>query len=86
VVTLADAIRSMTSLPATVFAIPERGLVREGLMADMVVFDLATVADHATYTDPHRLSEGMVHVLINGMHVVADGQFTDARAGRVLRR
>jgi N-acyl-D-aspartate/D-glutamate deacylase len=86
VVTLAEAIRSMTSLPATVFAIPGRGLVREGLIADVVVFDLATVADRATYADPHRLSEGMVHVFVNGTRAVADGQCTGARAGRVLHR
>jgi N-acyl-D-aspartate/D-glutamate deacylase len=86
VVTLADAIRSMTSLPASVFAIPERGLVREGMIADLVVFDLAAVADRAIYTDPHRVSEGMVHVLVNGTVAIADGQCTGARAGRVLRR
>jgi N-acyl-D-amino-acid deacylase len=85
VITLADAIRSMTSLPASVFAIPERGLVREGMIADVVVFDLATIADHATYADPHRLSEGMVYVLVNGTPAIADARFTGARAGRVLR-
>jgi N-acyl-D-amino-acid deacylase len=85
VITLADAIRSMTSLPASVFAIPERGLVRAGMIADVVVFDPATIADHATYADPHRLSEGMVYVLVSGTPAIADGQFTGVRAGRVLR-
>lgn len=85
VLTLAEAIRSMTSLPAAVFSIPDRGIVHEGMIADLVVFDPRTVTDRATYADPHRLSEGMVHVIVNGTPAVADGQFTGARAGRVLR-
>ncbi len=86
VIGLADAIRSMTSLPAVVFSIPDRGLVREGMVADLVVFDAETITDQATYADPHQLSEGMVHVLVNGTLSISDGRFTDARAGRVLRR
>lgn len=84
-ITLADAIRSMTSLPATVFSLADRGIVREGMFADLVVFDAATLTDRATYADPHQLSEGLVHVLVNGTLAVTDGQFADARAGRVLR-
>ena len=86
VITLADAIRGMTSLPATIFSIPDRGLVREGMVADLAVFDLETISDRATYADPHQLSQGMLHVLVNGMAVVADGRFTGARPGIVLRR
>jgi N-acyl-D-aspartate/D-glutamate deacylase len=86
VITLADAIRSMTSLPATVFSIPDRGLVQEGMVADLVVFDLETITDRATYSDPHQLSEGMVYVLVNGTAAIADGRSTGARAGLVLRR
>ena len=84
--TLEKAIRSMTSLPADVFGFGERGRLREGAVADVAVFDLDRVRDLATYTDPHRLSEGMVHVFVNGTAAIRDGVFTEARAGRVLRR
>jgi len=86
VIDLADAIRSMTSLPAGVFSIRDRGLVREGMVADLVVFDAEAITDRATYADPHQLSEGMVHVLVNGTPSITDGRYTGARAGRVLRR
>ena len=66
VVDLPTAIRSMTSLPADVFRMSDRGRLREGAVADVVVFDLARLRDRATYTDPHQLSEGMVHVFVNG--------------------
>ena len=84
IVSLGAAIRSMTSLPAEVFGFEERGRLREGAVADIVVFDLERVRDLATYTDPHRLSEGMVHVFVNGTAAIRDGVLTDARAGRVL--
>jgi N-acyl-D-aspartate/D-glutamate deacylase len=86
VVSLEDAIRSMTSLPATVFGMPDRGVLRVGAVADIAVFDLAAVRDVATYTDPHHYSEGMVHVLVNGVPTIQDGDFTDRRAGRVLQK
>jgi len=86
VVGLAFAIRSMTSLPAQVYRIPDRGLLREGMMADVVVFDLAQVKDNATFTEPHQLAEGMVHVFVNGKAAIRDGEFTGALAGRVLRK
>ena len=86
VVGLADAVRSMTSLPATVYRVPDRGVLRPGAFADVVVFDLASVRDRATYEDPHHVAEGMVHVLVNGRFAIRDGAFTDERAGRVLRR
>lgn len=86
VVDLGQAIRSMTSLPAAVFRVKDRGQIREGAFADLVVFDLARVRDLATYQEPHQLSEGMVHVLVNG-HLAVDGtRFTGERAGRVLSR
>jgi N-acyl-D-amino-acid deacylase len=81
-----DAIRTMTSLPARVYGIRDRGVVREGAFADLVVFDLGAVEDPATFTDPHRLARGMVHVMVNGEWVLRDGALTDARPGRVLRR
>jgi N-acyl-D-aspartate/D-glutamate deacylase len=83
---LEDAVRSMTSLPATVYRVRDRGTVRAGAFADLVVFDLARVRDRATYTQPHQLSEGMVYVLVNGKLAVEDGRITSARAGGVLSR
>jgi N-acyl-D-aspartate/D-glutamate deacylase len=85
-VSLEDAIRSMTSLPAAVFGMPDRGVLREGAAADIAVFDLDRVRDVATYTDPHHYSEGMVHVLVNGVPAIRDGRFTGRRAGDVLQR
>jgi N-acyl-D-amino-acid deacylase len=86
VITLEHAIRSMTSLPARVYRMPDRGELRMGAIADIVVFDLARVRERATYAQPHHLSEGMVHVFVNGRPAVKDGAFTGERAGRVLRK
>jgi N-acyl-D-aspartate/D-glutamate deacylase len=86
VIPLEHAIRSMTSLPSRVFRMSDRGEVRPGAFADLIVFDLERVRDTATYTEPHRLAEGMVHVFVNGRPAVADGVQTTERAGRVLRR
>jgi N-acyl-D-aspartate/D-glutamate deacylase len=85
-VTLESAVRSMTSLPAAVFGMPDRGLLRAGAAADVVVFDLDRVRDTAEYTDPHRLAEGMVWVFVNGRTAIRNGTFEDVRAGRVLRK
>jgi N-acyl-D-amino-acid deacylase len=85
VVGLAHAIRSMTSLPATVFGLEGRGILRRGAVADVVVFDLDRIAERATYADPHQLSEGVVHVLVNGIVAVREGKPTSALAGQVLR-
>lgn len=82
---LEEAIRRMTSLPASVFRIPERGQIQEGFWADLVVFDPKTVRDRATFTDPHQYPEGIKHVLVNGQTVVEDSEPTPARPGRVLR-
>jgi gamma-glutamyltranspeptidase len=78
------AIRSMTSLPARVYRLPARGLLQEGMMADVVVFDLEKLRDRATFTEPHQLAEGMVHVFVNGVAAIRNGSFTDAMAGRTL--
>lgn len=86
VVDLAAAIRSMTSLPASVYRLPDRGVLRPGAVADVVVFDLAKVRDRATYENPHQVAEGMVHVLVNGRFAIRDAKFTGERAGAVLRR
>jgi N-acyl-D-aspartate/D-glutamate deacylase len=86
VVDLAGAIRGMTSLPATVFRIPDRGILRAGAIADVVVFDLARIDDPATFADPHRLGEGMAHVLVNGQPALTGGSFSATLHGRVLAR
>jgi N-acyl-D-amino-acid deacylase len=86
VVDLASAIRSMTGLPAQVFRMSDRGLLREGMRADVVVFDLERVNDTATFTKPHQLAEGVVQVFVNGQAAIRDGEFTGALAGRVLRK
>ena len=83
--TLEEAIRKMTSLPAARMKLWDRGLVRPGFMADLVVFDPATVRDRSTFANPKQYSEGMRYVLVNGEFVVDDGRITQARPGRALR-
>jgi N-acyl-D-amino-acid deacylase len=84
VLDLPFAIRSMTSLPAQVFGIKDRGQIRSGAYADIVLFDPAKVNDAATYQEPHQLAEGMTHIIVNGVLVRDGGNFTGALAGRVL--
>lgn len=86
VVDLASAIRSMTSLPARVYRIPERGQLQVGNVADIVIFDLNTITDNATFDEPHQLSTGMVHVLVNGSFAIEDGRLNEKLSGRVLTR
>jgi len=83
--TLEDAVRKFTSLPAARVRLADRGLLKQGLWADIVIFDPATVTDHATFEAPNQLSSGMQWVLVNGVPVVDDGRMTGARPGRVLR-
>ena len=83
--TLEDAVRKMSSAVATRLKIRDRGVLREGYYADLVVFDPETVADHATYERPHQLSTGVVHVLVNGVGVVSDGQHTGEMPGLAVR-
>lgn len=85
VVDLPFAIRSMTSLPAQVFAIKDRGQIRAGAFADVILFDPAKVNDAATYQEPHQLAEGVVHIIVNGVLVRENGSFTTALPGRVLK-
>ncbi len=84
VVGLSDAVRSMTYTPATLYRVADRGIIRVGAIADLAVIDPATVRDTATFTDPHQLSEGMVHVLVNGQLVIDGARFTGALPGQVL--
>ncbi|HEY7139665.1 MAG TPA: D-aminoacylase [Methylomirabilota bacterium] len=86
VVPLPDAIRKMTSLPAAKLGLRDRGRLEPGAVADVVVFDPATVADTATFAEPHRYPRGMPWVLVNGEPVIAGGRHTRSRPGRVLAR
>lgn len=80
------AIRKMTWLPASLMGLTDRGRVAAGYRADLVVFDSATVIDHATYAEPTRVSDGIEQVLVNGVFALRDGKVTGAQAGRALRR
>jgi N-acyl-D-amino-acid deacylase len=84
VITIENAVRSSTSLAAQIRGIRDRGLVREGMAADLVVFDPAKVQDRATFAEPHRLADGIDFVLVNGTPAVDGGQPTGALAGRTL--
>ena len=84
VLTLAEAVRGMTSLPATVFRMHDRGQVAPGRIADLLVVDIDAFRDAATYENPHALAEGMVHALVAGAFAIEDGEATGALAGEVL--
>lgn len=86
VISMEQAIRSMTGLPAEVFTIPERGVLKAGNYADVVVFDPKTIRDVATYTKPDAYSVGITTVFVNGHNAVDGGKVTDKRYGRVLLR
>lgn len=86
VVTLPHAVRSMTGLAADFLGWSDRGYLREGQAADVVALDLAAVQDMATYEDPHQYAQGTVHVLVNGVFAIRDGEATRALAGRALVR
>jgi N-acyl-D-amino-acid deacylase len=75
----------MTSLSMQQIGQKERGVIREGMLADVVVFDFDKIEDLATYQDPHRFSVGMVHILVNGQVVLRDGSLTGSKPGRVLK-
>jgi len=83
--TLADAIRKFTALPAQRMRLADRGVLKQGMWADVVVFDPATITDKATFENPNQFSEGMAFVLVNGVPVVAEGKMTGELPGRVLR-
>jgi N-acyl-D-amino-acid deacylase len=86
VISLPAAVRSMTSLTATVFHMQDRGVIRPGAFADITVFDPTTLRDVATYQQPHQLAQGMVYVLVNGKLAIDDRKLTDGRYGVVLSR
>lgn len=85
VMPLTEAIRRLTSLPAGNLGLAQRGLLRRGYFADVVIFDPAKVTDRATFERPHQYAEGMVHVFVNGRQVIRDGRHTGETPGRALR-
>ncbi|MCE7863658.1 MAG: D-aminoacylase [Bacteroidetes bacterium CHB5] len=85
VIPLEDAIRKLTSLPASNLKIKKRGSLIPGYYADIAIFDAEKIQDHATFEKPHQYSTGMVHVLVNGTPVLKDGEHTGAKPGRVVR-
>jgi N-acyl-D-amino-acid deacylase len=85
VIPLEEAIHKLTQMPAGHLGIRERGALREGYFADVVVFDPDTIQDHATFAEPHQLATGVVHVFVNGESVLRDGEHTGATPGQVVR-
>jgi N-acyl-D-amino-acid deacylase len=84
VITLPEAIRRLSAFPATNLGLDHRGMLKEGMFADVVVFDPATIADHATFEKPHQYATGVKHVFVNGAQVIKDGEHTGAKPGRAL--
>ena len=84
VISLTEAIRRLTSLPATNLELDHRGFLKEGMFADVVVFDPQTIADRATFENPHQLAVGVKHVFVNGVQVLKDGDHTGAKPGKAL--
>ena len=86
IVSLEEIVRKMTSAPADRMGFQDRGRIASGMKADVVVFDPTVIRDTATYAQPHSYAEGIVHVLVNGVHTIVDGEHTGQRAGAVLRK
>jgi N-acyl-D-amino-acid deacylase len=84
VLPMSDAIHRLSGLPATNLGLDHRGFLKEGMFADVVVFDPATIADHATFEKPHQYATGVKHVFVNGVQVIKDGEHTGAKPGRAL--
>jgi N-acyl-D-amino-acid deacylase len=85
VITLEEGVHKMTGLPAGNLKLKKRGLLKQGYFADVVVFDPVTIQDHATFEKPHQYSTGVIHVWVNGVQVLKDGEHTGAFPGRVIR-
>jgi len=83
-ISLSDAVRRLSGLPATNLGLDRRGFIKEGMFADLVVFDPATIADRATFVQPHQYAAGVKHVFVNGQQVLKDGEHTGATPGRAL--
>ena len=84
VITLSEAIRRLSAFPATNLGLDHRGMLKEGMFADVVAFDPATITDHATFEKPHQYGTGVKHVFVNGVQVIKDGEHTGAKPGRAL--
>jgi N-acyl-D-amino-acid deacylase len=84
VVPMAEAVQRLSGLPATNLGLDHRGFIKEGMFADIVVFDPATISDRATFEKPHQYAVGVKHVLVNGVQVLKDGEHTGAKPGRAL--
>ena len=84
VIPMAEAVRRLSGLPATNLGLDRRGFIKEGMFADVVVFDPPTISDRATFEKPHQYAVGVKHVLVNGVQVIKDGQHTGAKPGRAL--
>jgi N-acyl-D-amino-acid deacylase len=84
IISLAEAVKRLSGLPATNLGLDHRGFVQEGMFADVVVFDPATIADRATFEKPHQYATGMKHVFVNGVQVLKDGEHTGNKPGRAL--
>jgi N-acyl-D-amino-acid deacylase len=85
IITLEEAVRKLSGLPAKNLKLDRRGQLKEGYYADVVVFDPATIQDHATFVEPHQYATGVLHVFVNGVQVLRDGEHTGATPGRVVR-
>ncbi len=83
---LEQAVRKMTSLPAGKIGLQDRGIIREGSWADLAIFDAGTIIDKATFAEPHQYAEGIKYVLVNGQLVIDNGNSTGVRPGKILRR
>jgi len=84
VLTLEDAVRKMSAFPAQRIGLVDRGVLREGMKADITIFDPTVVRDLATFEQPHQYAAGVAHVIVNGQIAFADGRMTATRPGRVL--
>jgi len=84
IITVSEAVRRLSGLPAMNLGLDHRGLLQRGMFADVVVFDPRTIADRATFEQPHQYSIGVKHVFVNGAHVLKDGEHTGAKPGRAL--
>lgn len=85
VISLQEAVRRLTSLPAGNLRIRKRGQLKVGNFADIAVFDPESIIDHATFEEPHQYATGMHHIFVNGVQVLKDGEHTGALPGRVVR-
>ncbi len=80
-----QAVRAATALPADMLGLKDRGLIKQGFVADIVVFDPETIRDKATFTEPHQYSEGIKYLLVNGRLVLENGEYSGTLAGKPLK-